>query len=94
MLTRKGKCVYPSSVQRTGNRPQKLTKVKSLYFGAKLYVIHIVTPSVVDALVALIHAPEPEHPLRGELAEEYTKNHAKFMKNAEKFTLEHAEKRP
>ena len=48
----------------------------------------------MDALVALVHAPEPEHPLRGELAEEYTKDHAKFMKNAEKHTTEHAEKRP
>ena len=50
--------------------------------------------TVVESLVALVHAPEPEHPLRGELAEEYTKDHAKFMKNAEKCTIDHAEKRP
>ena len=49
---------------------------------------------VVESLVALVHAPEPEHPLRGELAELYTKDHKTFLKNAEEFTKEHAEKRP
>ena len=44
--------------------------------------------------MALVHAPEPENPLRGDLAEEYTKEHAKFMKKAEEFTVEHAEKQP
>lgn len=49
---------------------------------------------VIQALVALIHDPEPEHPLRGDLAEEYTKDRKKFIKNAEEFTKKHAEKRP
>lgn len=49
---------------------------------------------VIAALVALIHEPELEHPLRGELAEEYVKNKKKFMTNAEDFTKAHAEKRP
>ena len=53
-----------------------------------------ISHTVVESLVALVHAPEPENPLRGELAEEYTKEHAKFMKNAEQFTADHAEKRP
>lgn len=52
------------------------------------------TDQVIQALVALIHDPEPEHPLRGDLAEEYTKDRKKFIKNAEEFTKKHAEKRP
>lgn len=50
--------------------------------------------SVIGALIALVNEPEPEHPLRAELAEEYTKDKKKFMKNAEEFTKKHAEKRP
>jgi len=52
------------------------------------------TDQVIQALVALIHDPEPEHPLRGDLAEEYTKDRKKFIKNAEEFTKKYAEKRP
>lgn len=44
--------------------------------------------------MALVHSPEPEHPLRGDLAEEYTKDKKKFMKNAEDYTKKYAEKRP
>lgn len=49
---------------------------------------------VIQALVALVHDPEPEHPLRGDLAEEYTKNRKRFEKNAEEFTKKYAERRP
>jgi ubiquitin-conjugating enzyme E2 L3 len=49
---------------------------------------------VIESLVALIHEPEPEHPLRADLAEEFVKNRAKYMKNAEDFTKKHGEKRP
>lgn len=49
---------------------------------------------VIQALVALVNDPEPEHPLRAELAEEYMKDRKKFMKNAEEFTKKHSEKRP
>merc|ERR1712141_224017 len=52
------------------------------------------TEQVIQALVALVHDPEPEHPLRADLAEEYTKNRSKYEKNAEEFTKKHAEKRP
>ena len=48
---------------------------------------------MLQALVALIHDPEPEHPLRGELAELYLKDRKKFMKNAEDHTKKHAEPR-
>jgi len=52
------------------------------------------TDQVIESLVSLVHEPEPEHPLRAELAEEYVKDKKKFMKNAEDFTKKHAEKRP
>jgi ubiquitin-conjugating enzyme E2 L3 len=51
------------------------------------------TEQVIQALVALVHDPEPEHPLRGDLAEEYVKERKKFMSKAEEFTKKHAEKR-
>jgi len=52
------------------------------------------TDQVIQALVALISDPEPEHPLRADLAEEFTKNKKQFIKNAEDFTKKHAEPRP
>lgn len=52
------------------------------------------TDQVIQALVALINEPEPEHPLRADLAEEYTKKRRDFMKNAEDFTKKNSEKRP
>lgn len=52
------------------------------------------TFQVIQCLIALVNTPEPEHPLRTDLAEEYTKDRAKFMKNAEEFTKKYSEKRP
>ncbi|XP_034565374.1 ubiquitin-conjugating enzyme E2 L3a [Notolabrus celidotus] len=52
------------------------------------------TRQVIQNLVSLVNTPEPEHPLRADLAEEYTKDRAKFNKNAEEFTKKHSEKRP
>jgi len=52
------------------------------------------TDQVMGALLAMISEPEPDHPLRADLAEEYTKDRKKFFKNAEEFTKKHAEKRP
>jgi ubiquitin-conjugating enzyme E2 L3 len=49
---------------------------------------------IVEALVKLVNEPEPDHPLRAELAEEFVKNKAKFIKSAEAFTKKHSEKRP
>lgn len=51
-------------------------------------------PSVIQALVALVNDPEPEHPLRAELAEEYLKDRKKFFKAAEDHTKKYSEKRP
>ncbi|XP_018018706.1 ubiquitin-conjugating enzyme E2 L3 [Hyalella azteca] len=52
------------------------------------------TDQVIDSLVQLVNEPEPEHPLRADLAEEYTKDRKKFIKNAEEFTKKNSEKRP
>ncbi|CAG5118922.1 unnamed protein product [Candidula unifasciata] len=52
------------------------------------------TDQVVSSLIALINDPEPEHPLRADLAEEYTKDRKKYMKNAEEHTKKFSEKRP
>ncbi|XP_060933071.1 ubiquitin-conjugating enzyme E2 L3-like isoform X2 [Limanda limanda] len=52
------------------------------------------TIQVIGDLIALVSVPRPEHSLRADLAEEYTKDQSKFMKNAEEFTKEHSEKRP
>ena len=49
---------------------------------------------MIQALVSLINEPEPDHPLRGDLAEEYMKDKKKFIKNAEEFTKKYSEKRP
>lgn len=49
---------------------------------------------VIQALVALVNDPEPEHPLRADLAEEYLKDRKKFTKNAEEHTRKNSEKRP
>jgi len=49
---------------------------------------------VIHSLVALVNDPEPQHPLRADLAEEFVKTNRKFQKNAEAFTKKHSEKRP
>lgn len=44
--------------------------------------------------MALVNDPEPEHPLRADLAEEYSKDKKKFIKNAQEFTKKFGERRP
>lgn len=52
------------------------------------------TDQVIQALIALVNDPEPEHPLRADLADEFLKERKKFIKNAEDYTKKHSEKRP
>ncbi|OPJ74855.1 ubiquitin-conjugating enzyme E2 L3 isoform A [Patagioenas fasciata monilis] len=52
------------------------------------------TDQVIQSLIALVNDPQPEHPLRADLAEEYSKDRKKFCKNAEEFTKKYGEKRP
>ncbi|XP_062123478.1 LOW QUALITY PROTEIN: ubiquitin-conjugating enzyme E2-18 kDa [Drosophila sulfurigaster albostrigata] len=52
------------------------------------------TEQVLQSLIDIVHSPQPEHPLRSDLAEEYVKDNKKFMKTAEEFTKKNAEKRP
>ena len=49
---------------------------------------------VIASLIAMIDEPEPDHPLRGDLAEEFTKNRESFNKKAAEHTSKHSEKRP
>ncbi|MCP9258298.1 GDP-L-fucose synthase [Dirofilaria immitis] len=49
---------------------------------------------VMNALLGLITEPEPDHPLRADLAEEFTKDRKKFNKTAEDYTKKYAIKRP
>lgn len=49
---------------------------------------------MLNSLIALVNDPEPEHPLRADLAEELLKDRKKFFKNAEEFTRKNSEKRP
>lgn len=68
------------------NLPSKLTHFFKIWFA--------LWSKVLKALITLVTCPEPEHPLRADLAEEYCKDRARFMKNAEEFTKKHSEKRP
>uniref|UniRef100_A0A0R3RW73 GDP-4-keto-6-deoxy-D-mannose-3,5-epimerase-4-reductase n=1 Tax=Elaeophora elaphi TaxID=1147741 RepID=A0A0R3RW73_9BILA len=52
------------------------------------------TEQVMNALLGLITEPEPDHPLRADLAEEFTKDRKKFNKTAEDYTKKYAMKRP
>ena len=75
----------------------RITYYSGLLLFEALYIIAIsikLLSLVLQSLVALIHDPEPEHPLRGDLAEEYLKDKKKFMKTAEDQTKKFAEKRP
>jgi len=59
-----------------------------------LFLTNIFLFSVIQSLIALVHEPEPGHPLRPDLAEEYTRDKKKFYKNADEYTKKHSEKRP
>lgn len=50
------------------------------------------TDQVIQALMALINDPEPEHPLRSDLAKDFVEDKDKFMKNAREHTAKHAHK--
>jgi len=52
------------------------------------------TVHVIQSLAMLINEPEADHPLRGDLAEEFTKNKKQFLQKAADFTKKHAEQRP
>jgi ubiquitin-conjugating enzyme E2 L3 len=49
--------------------------------------------TVIQSLIALVNDPEPEHPLRADIAEEFQRDRRKFLKNAEEYTKKYAEKR-
>ena len=77
-------------VIRTTRAPSRFTINREVY---PYIFLTIISFSVIQALVALIHEPEPEHPLRSELAKEFMEDKAKFIKNAKDFTSKFAESR-
>lgn len=68
------------------------TRVSALFTSNMMAVC--VCVAVIQSLIALVNDPQPEHPLRADLAEEYSKDRKKFLKNAEEFTKKYGEKRP
>ncbi|XP_054582370.1 ubiquitin-conjugating enzyme E2 L3-like [Eptesicus fuscus] len=52
------------------------------------------TGQVIQSLVALVNDPQPEHPLRADLAEEFSTDRGTFCANAEEFTRRYGERRP
>lgn len=52
------------------------------------------TEQVINALLGLIVEPEPDHPLRAEIAEVFINDRKTFNKKADEFTKKHAEKIP
>ncbi|XP_026351132.2 ubiquitin-conjugating enzyme E2 L3-like [Ursus arctos] len=52
------------------------------------------TNQVIRSLTALANGPQPKHPLRADLAEEYSKDRKKLCENVEEFTKKYGEKRP
>ncbi|KAL7676306.1 hypothetical protein ACOME3_002562 [Neoechinorhynchus agilis] len=49
---------------------------------------------VIQTLIAMVNDPQPDHPLRSDLAELFNRDRRAFYKRAEEFTTQFAEKRP
>lgn len=92
---RRDRFVCPSFNLRTGSQPLEPIKVRlSLSYQLTLSNPLPIFSIVIQALIALVNDPEPEHPLRTDLAEEYCKDRKKFFKIAEEYTKKFSEKRP
>lgn len=68
----------------------RITNLDKIFFVNNTHFLF----AVIQSLVALVNDPEPEHPLRADLAEELLKDRKKFFKNAEEFTRKNSERRP
>ena len=79
--------VVAQSLQHLGGRGRSV-------ISAEIWRPTTMTDQVIQSLTALVSDPQPEHPLRADLAEEYSKDRKKFCKNAEEFTKKYGEKRP
>lgn len=73
---------------------QGILQCATLFTAVFTWIIICCFITVIQALIALVNDPEPEHPLRAELAEEYLKDRKKFFKNAEEYAKKFGEKRP
>jgi len=68
--------------------------LKQVYLNTLYFFFIFVIFVVIQALAALVSDPEPEHPLRGDLAELFTKDKKAFLQKAADYTKKHAETRP
>ncbi|CAH1393366.1 unnamed protein product [Nezara viridula] len=59
-----------------------------------LEVSLMLSPAVIQALLDLVNEPEPDHPLRADIAEEFLKDRKIFFKQANEHSKKYAEKRP
>ena len=82
---RRARSAWASFRPRTGSRQHGLNKAGENFILQS--VENTSSFSVMNALVSLIAEPEIDHPLRGDLAEEYQKDRKKFMKNAGKISF-------
>uniref|UniRef100_A0A8C0R6T6 E2 ubiquitin-conjugating enzyme n=1 Tax=Canis lupus dingo TaxID=286419 RepID=A0A8C0R6T6_CANLU len=72
-------------------KPPKIT-FKTKIYHAENWKPAPKTDQAIQSLIALVNDPQPEHPLRADLAEEYSKDHKKFCKNTEEFAKKYGEK--
>uniref|UniRef100_A0A670HQR9 E2 ubiquitin-conjugating enzyme n=1 Tax=Podarcis muralis TaxID=64176 RepID=A0A670HQR9_PODMU len=49
---------------------------------------------VIAELIVLVNKPDPDHPLRADLADEFIQDHERFLSKAEEQTSKFSEKRP
>ncbi|XP_077789163.1 ubiquitin/ISG15-conjugating enzyme E2 L6 isoform X2 [Podarcis muralis] len=49
---------------------------------------------VIAELIVLVNKPDPDHPLRADLADEFIQDHEHFLSKAEEQTSKFSEKRP
>lgn len=48
--------------------------------------------AVLESLLALVNCPEPDHPLRQDVAQQFLHEKSRFKKTAEEYTLKYSEK--
>nr|CAH7738904.1 unnamed protein product [Callosobruchus chinensis] len=49
---------------------------------------------IIEVLLAILHRPDLDRPLRIDVADQYKQDKKKFNRNAEDYTKQHAEERP
>ncbi|XP_060627766.1 ubiquitin-conjugating enzyme E2 L3 [Anolis sagrei] len=79
--------IYHPNVDETGRVCLPIISPRNWNLSTKI-------EQVIQELIALVNNPDPDHPLRAELAEEFTMDHERFLAKAKEHTREFSEKRP